>query len=701
MSATLKLAQLNEKDEKFRSEAVTLYESILTSKTASSASMFSVVATARRSLARLYSQLNVTNERAQNLYIEEFEYTRSQKGVSSTDALFWLGLLITCYKQRNTAEDNKTASTRLQNVSTELILQESDTQKLYEASKTIAKIYKEQSITQPTAAEFLAQLRQHAITGESTIVSLKGKTLSRKAFTFIVGFEEAITGGQFSVIMSELMTEQVLVTGFMKQKKEKASFDVVIATGNRLRLFYKNKGRSEYSNIEKELFEIFMVEIVGQGAEVDRSAARQFFDIVLNEFDKDSHDLNVLKITLEAITRAFSENQFQRGYSLAFIAEKYLHHFDGFRSQSKIEIAIQICLRLAGRGTRKSGDEKIEQKMTALSGSLLTEVLAAAKTIRFSIITLPLKDLNILVGILGQNKSHYQDLEVSSLHPATSNIPPGPLSELPLLDQVLTSLLQWILNDLWSVRHSQTSWPATTVVAIGRRLVEVRFAMGERSSALHLLEDICYNLRRVWGPLDKTTLEMEDLRAQMYTSLGQHARAMAVHEDILAHLTSDELDLDLVTDKEEAEISVKYLQQLRLAFLRNGGKWPKDKDESSYSDLYHVVSEQVKDQDIWKNAKIEDVSKWSGAAKSFKDDGSGVWKGVPGGQWEFMADDSKVKHINAMKRRSTRYSGNYGVGSNGHSQSTSSSTTKTSSSSRTFESSVHIQGGKTVQVNGS
>lgn len=202
------------------------------------------------------------------------------------------------------------------------------------------------------------------------------------------------------------------------------------------------------------------------------------------------------------------------------------------------------------------------------------------------------------------------------------------------------------------------------MVAIGRRLVECRFAMGERSSALDLLEDICYNLRRVWGPLDKTTLEMEQLRSQMYTSLNQHTRAMGVHEDILAHLTSDELDMDQVTSKEEAEIAVKQFTQLRLAYLRNGGKWPKDKDQGVYDELYHIVSDQLKDQDIWKNAKFDDVNKWPGAVKSFKDDGSGTWRGVSDGHWEFMADDGKYKHINAMRRRTTRIaSGNFTSGS--------------------------------------
>lgn len=228
--------------------------------------------------------------------------------------------------------------------------------------------------------------------------------------------------------------------------------------------------------------------------------------------------------------------------------------------------------------------------------------------------------------------------------------------------------------------------------------------MGERSSALDLLEDICYNLRRVWGALDKTTLEMETLRAQLYTSLGQHTRAMGVHEDILAHMTSDELDMDQITSKEEGELAVNHLQQLRLSFLRNGAKWPKDKDQFVYDDLYHIVSEQVADQETWKNSKVEDVNKWSSAAKSFKDDGSGAWRGVPNGRWEFIAEDDKRKHINAMKRRSTRVSGvytnGYSNGVNGTNGSSTSSRSETITIQGKGQSTVSTSSSSSVQIKG-
>lgn len=678
LTATMKLAELNEKDEKHKSEAISMYESILNSSKISSASMFSVAASARKRLAHLYSELSITTERAQNLYIDEFEVARNKSGIASSDSLFWLRLLIICFKKRNSAESNKAAVTRIQTVSSEILLEEKDTQKLYEASQSIAKIYKEQGLTEPTAEEYLNQLRHHAIHGESQIAALKGKTLARRSFTFVIGFEEALHGGQFSVLMSELMTESILVASFRREKSSNALFDVVLSTGNRLRVFLKSKNRSTYKDVEQDLFVIFSDRIFGKNADIDRSAARQFFDIVLGELDKDAHDLTVLQITLQAITRSFNENQFARGYSLAYIADQYLHYFDGFRSQSKIEIALQICLRLSGHGLRKTAqDSNIEQRMVQLSGAMLKEVLQAAKAIQLSILSLSLSDLNILVGILGQNKN-YVDLEASTTHSNT---------------QDETNEIQWILQDLWSARHAQTSWHPTTVVAIGRRLVECRFSMGEKSAAMDLLEDICYNLNRVWGPLDKTTLEMQALRAQMYTTLGQHSRTMGVHEDILAHMTSDELDMDQITDKEEAEIAVKHIQELRRAFLRNGGKWPKDKSEGVYDELYHIVSEQVSGQDVWKNAKVEDVNKWSGAVKTFKDDGSGAWKGVPDGKWEFI-DDSKYKHTNVMKRKQARFSsGSY---SNGYSNGVSSTSQETLVNGKSASSSFRTT--STVQV---
>ena len=79
--------------------------------------------------------------------------------------------------------------------------------------------------------------------------------------------------------------------------------------------------------------------------------------------------------------------------------------------------------------------------------------------------------------------------------------------------------------------------------------------------------------------------------------------------------------------------------------------------------MYHVVSEQVGKEKAWKEAKIEDVHKWSAATKGFKDDGNGAWKGVEGGRWEFMEAEGQkgVMLINAQRTRNKRFSGEWGM----------------------------------------
>jgi tetratricopeptide (TPR) repeat protein len=426
LTASMRLAELDEKEEQHKDEAISIYEFVLNthekSKKISTAATFATIVTAKRRLAHLYSARGITHDRAQNLYLEEYESAKSKHGYSHNDTIMWLNLLIACYKKRNTPESNKAASTTLQDVSTNIILHEKDSQKLYESSQAIAKIYKSQNMTELNANDFLVELRRHVISGESNVPNLKGKTTDRRAYVFIVGFEETIRGlegtGQFSVLMSELMSESLLTEAYIKAKKNNAPFDTVFGYGTRLRLFLKSKQRKEATRIEEELVEIFTHKIVGH-RQVDKAAIRQFFDIVVTEFGKDQQDVTVLKRVTEAILRSFNENQFQRGLSLAVLADAYMHHYDGFRSQVKIETAFKVCLYLSGHGTRKCADEKLNQSMLHLSRVLLKEVLQAAKAIRLSLTALSIEELNSLVGLLGEQQN-YDDLEVRIRYPYPS-----------------------------------------------------------------------------------------------------------------------------------------------------------------------------------------------------------------------------------------------------------------------------------------
>jgi hypothetical protein len=658
LTASMRLAELDEKEEAHQEEAISIYESVLTShqssKKIAAASTFVMIATAKQRLAHLYSARGITHDRAQNLYLEEYEASKNKYGYSHSQTISWLKLLITCYKKRNTTESTKTASTTLQDIITHIILTEKDSPRLYESSQSLAHIYVSQHITEPSAADFVAELRRHVVSGESTIPQLKDKTTERRAYTFVVGFEETTRGlegsGQFSVLMSELMSESLLTQAYLKAKKSNAGFDVVFGAGARLRQFLRTHDRKDATRVEGELLEIFTQKIVGKH-QADAAAIRQFFDIVVVEHGKDQQDITVLQTASEAILRSFNENQFQRGLSLSILADAYMHHYDGFRSSLKVEIAFRICLYLTGHSTKTCPDAKLKASMLHFSSSLLKEVLTAAQAIHLNILSLPIDELNMLVALLG-TQHNYEHLE-------------------------------WLLADLWTARHT-LSWPASTIALLGRRLVECRFSMGLRDSAIALAEDMVYNLRRVWGPLDKTTLELSCLLAEMYTAVGQHGKTMGVHEDILGQITSDEIDLDAVPAEEEAEIAARHVDLLKHAYARNNG-WPAEKDAVVYSDLFSAVEGQVGKEKAWTTASsqgsVQPVEKWVTMQKGFKEDGVGMWRPIGGEMgWRFTNEtESKRKHVNAMRRVSAKLTGDWANGDFGRSRSSTTTTTVTTS----------------------
>ena len=59
-----------------------------------------------------------------------------------------------------------------------------------------------------------------------------------------------------------------------------------------------------------------------------------------------------------------------------------------------------------------------------------------------------------------------------------------------------------LLNSLWPSREVQKNWNNDIVIALGRCLVQARVLGGHKPEAIKLCEAICYDLRRVYGPLD-------------------------------------------------------------------------------------------------------------------------------------------------------------------------------------------------------
>jgi hypothetical protein len=151
----------------------------------------------------------------------------------------------------------------------------------------------------------------------------------------------------------------------------------------------------------------------------------------------------------------------------------------------------------------------------------------------------------------------------------------------PLSYVIANGQLQWILTRLWNPLHTQPECSSAVIISIGRRLVETQFTRGHQPEAIRLCENMCYNVRRVWGALDHTTLQMHNLLSAFYTTVGNYRRAMLVHEDLLRDTVSDKGEE--LSAHEAAQIAVQQLELLKRAH-QHLGSW--DKDPQNYIDLY-------------------------------------------------------------------------------------------------------------------
>lgn len=222
-----------------------------------------------------------------------------------------------------------------------------------------------------------------------------------------------------------------------------------------------------------------------------------------------------------------------------------------------------------------------------------------------------------------------------------------------------------MLDLLWSSREFQQNKSKQNIIAIGRHFVQARYLNKDRRSrAIRLCEDICYNLRRVWGSLDPKTLEMSDLLSELYTSMGHYREAQGVHENVLRLVVEGDDGDDRTHDTVESEPVRNQLDLLKQSYLRLQG-W--DKSAASYKELVHSVIQMYKGQPGWKD--VGGAETWN-FSKEKPSDTLGKFVAPKGADWEFVkredlddqgdAREHKGSHLPGMGVK--RATSNWGIG---------------------------------------
>ena len=171
---------------------------------------------------------------------------------------------------------------------------------------------------------------------------------------------------------------------------------------------------------------------------------------------------------------------------------------------------------------------------------------------------------------------------------------------------------------------------------------------------------IRYNLKRVWGLLDASTLEFTGLLSELYTFTGEYSKALALNEEVLSELAygnprSNGLHNHNVVP---VEVAANHIELLRHAYHRLGDK-DKAKGLAAAEETFVDLEGQYRDNELWAKRKPQAIK--NAPAKGAKQ--LGMWN--PPESFGFLVDGPKVekKRQSILRTASSNWSLNGSAGS--------------------------------------
>lgn len=439
LTATLRLAEINEQSEQHVHEAIAIYEETFkeTHTYTKTTTITKTINSAKARLTRLYVKHSSTSteysSKAVSLYKEQFETIKTQYGCSHSSTLSKLEELCGFYKSRNDLKLQTVVVRTLQDTIVEIVVQEKDPRRLFESSIRLAKIYVEHGYTSH-GYQLLKDLRRQVISRDTRTSNTCGfkidQQVDRLSFVFLVTFQETLKGAKtvsFSKIMADFLTETIYYEAYTRSLTQKARFETRLVHGARLRYFR----RSTYSDvqdskIDDEIFDAFQKTMGSSIITSNKTTTvRYFFNLLLEEAGKSGHEVHLVNVGCASganeVRNLLEHAKFQEAVDLATCVHQFISVHQGYHNQDNISNGFKMALYLAGRGAARSPDANVRKHMLTLAKTFTEEILAVSRQIKVDFRRTPVNDLNELVGLLGEVQN-FKDLEVSLVKHTTRHV---------------------------------------------------------------------------------------------------------------------------------------------------------------------------------------------------------------------------------------------------------------------------------------
>ena len=426
LKATMQLAEVSEKSEKYQQEAILIYEEVFSStkQTTTTTTMSRVLTEAKQRLAHLYvtteSSTSKHSEKAVTLHLEQYKSMKIEYGCSHKSTLTKLKELITLYKKQNTQQFHSAATRELQSFTIELITTVKDSKKLFDSGSVLANIYKSCGFVEH-GFELLKGLRQQFIvrgTKSSLDPGFDVSSIDRRSYIFLVVFEETLKGTKrisYSEVMADLLTESILYEHYNKSVQRQTSFEYILVHGARLRSFlFEKKRQDQATALEDDLLEMFLANM-GSGITTERRVTRILFIALLEELGKDKHEVRLANAACitgnHQVLASLNKSKFQEAYELALCVYQFVNHRHGYHDNHNYDYGLKLALYMAGRGAKKCPESALYSQMLELSKNILRAALHACESLDIKFVEIQVTELNDLVGLMGEQRN-FNDLEV-------------------------------------------------------------------------------------------------------------------------------------------------------------------------------------------------------------------------------------------------------------------------------------------------
>jgi hypothetical protein len=405
-NATLALADISRRDERYHDEAVELYETALEqSDTFSGHQEKSTMAT-KCHLAELYSRQSHTTHKAAALYREKFNGSVRQHGYTSCEhTLQQLRELLELLRKQDNKAANHELQETLQATSIAAFEEKNDSQRLYSAAIELAQMYQDFGLKE-RGLRLSKELRHRLI--QETVRTKK----SHGPTSFIVAFEMVLGNGHnYASVLADLIAEIQLSSAFHQEQKQR-NFIHTFSAGVRLMNFQSGKGWTENANVtDTELFQLFTEQF--SRVESEKAILREFYDICISQATQGDLVKRLSRVIVGNVYQKLSTGHFRAAYSHATILYNFVKESGGFRDQGSTRDGVKLSGHLLVYGSQKCSDRELSGKLLELSRTILHEILASYHEKGVSLTDFEDTELNQLAVLLGGQKN-FEDLEVST-----------------------------------------------------------------------------------------------------------------------------------------------------------------------------------------------------------------------------------------------------------------------------------------------